>query len=309
MNIEIYLILIMAFISLFLIIKLLSIYKGLGKFLSVMEDIRFGNLNRRAHIGGVGKLFMQLCGSFNSLMNQFEKINERMQFLESSRKKMISDISHDLRTPLTSMIGYIDAMQSDHKLTEEEKIKYLDIVAIKSQTIFSLLQDFFELSKLESDESILEYKKQDLSEIIRQVLASFYQDFIKEKMEPDIRILENPVYVWGDDRMIVRIITNLLTNSLRYGKDGGIIGIELRENEDKVWVDIWDRGKGIPEKDIGHIFERLYTAEPSRNSSLQGSGLGLSIAWKLVEKLRGEITVKSIPFERTVFTFYLYKYE
>lgn|GEM_PF-3444088 len=110
-----------------------------------------------------------------------------------------------------------------------------------------------------------------------------------------IKIPDAPLYVRGDAAYLRRILNNLLTNALRYGLDGKEIGIGLREDPGLVWVDVWDRGKGILAQDLPHIFERLYTGEASRNTSLRGTGLGLTIAKNLVEKQGGRITVTSTP--------------
>jgi signal transduction histidine kinase len=99
-----------------------------------------------------------------------------------------------------------------------------------------------------------------------------------------------------------RVLNNLISNALRYGRDGEEIGIVVRVNAEQAFVDVWDKGKGIPQKDLPHIFERLYTAEASRNSSLHGSGLGLAIAKSLIEKQGGQITAESIPGQKTVFS-------
>ncbi|HZD59784.1 MAG TPA: ATP-binding protein, partial [Anaerolineae bacterium] len=133
------------------------------------------------------------------------------------------------------------------------------------------------------------------------------QDCAQAGITPELQIPDKPLYIWGDPYSVERILENLLSNAIRYGRSGGIIGVGLREGPDKIWIDVWDRGRGIPPYDLPYIFDRLYTAESSRNSALQGSGLGLAITKRLVEKQHGEIFVESTPHEKTTFSFYLNK--
>ena len=153
------------------------------------------------------------------------------------------------------------------------------------------------------------FEKLDVGEKVVEVLASFYHEFEKAGITPSIEVPASPVYVYADASSTERILTNLLSNSLRYGADGGRIGVKVHEVAGKVWVEIWDNGKGISNEDMAHIFERLYTGETSRNICLQGSGLGLAITKMLVEKQNGEIFAESKPYERTAFSFYLQKVE
>lgn len=276
----------------------------LKKTNTVLEEIKNGNLNRRFLLRSSSRKIANIFTNLNHLIDKFQKIHERKIYLEELRIRMISDISHDLRTPLTSMLGYIEALQNDISISEEEKARYIDIINQKASSLYSLLDDYFYISKLE-EETNLSYKKVDITERIRQVFVTFYHDFIKNDIEVCIDLPDESVWVLGDEGKIERILQNLLSNALKYGKDGKTIGINLRFEEERIWIDVWDRGRGIPQEDIDLIFERLYTVEASRNQKLRGTGLGLSIVKKLVEKMDGEIYASSIPYEKTIFSFYL----
>ncbi|WP_199615454.1 sensor histidine kinase [Paenibacillus alkalitolerans] len=220
---------------------------------------------------------------------------------------MIASISHDLRTPLTSLLGYIEAMRCDHSLTDEEKHKFIEIAADKGNALLERLQEFFELAKSEADDSQPELHKVNVTDFIQEVLLGFYPEFQKAAITPAIHIPDFPCFVMADRAQLRRVLENLLSNALRYGQEGKEIGIAVREETDFVWVDIWDRGQGIPAQDLPRVFERFYTGETSRNASLRGTGLGLTIAKNLVEKQGGRITVSSKPGEITVFSFGLNK--
>lgn len=272
---------------------------------AIVKDIADGNLNRRFLSRHAAQSMVELHTALNRLMERYQETLEKKRYLELSRKRMISNISHDIRTPLTSLLGYIEAVQTDPGLTEAEKQGYLAIAVDKGRSLHALVQDFFMLSKLESEDTAANCCRLELTEVLRRSLAGFYYDFTGCGITPDIQIPDKPVYVWADVSYTERVLANLFANALQYGADGGRIGVALREERDRIWVDIWDRGRGISEKELPHVFDRLFTGEPSRNSELRGSGLGLSIVRMLLEKMQGDIQVTSIPWERTVFSFSL----
>jgi signal transduction histidine kinase len=290
-------------ICLLLTYRQYSIVKDIKKIKTVLKDINSGNLNRRFYQNNLSRLFKEIYKELNTLMGIFKKNMDLKQSLEISQKRMISDISHDIRTPMTSLMGYVKALLKDRNLTEEEKRSYLEVVLLKSNSIYKLMQDFFELAKLESDDIEMVFQKLNITEKVKIVLLSFYNDFKENNLALDLNLEEKAMYVWGDSSGLDRILDNLISNAIRYGREGGKIGVNLREDETRVWVDIWNFGKGILEKDLEHIFERLYIAEKSRNEQLGGSGLGLVIVKKLIDRMNGEIIAKSIPNEITTFSF------
>lgn len=153
----------------------------------------------------------------------------------------------------------------------------------------------------------IEITRVNLSEIVQETLLDYYNDFEKEGISPQISIPAVPLYAQCDLMSIKRILSNLLSNALRYGKEGKVVGIELREEKDTIWVDIWNKGAVISKSDIEHIFERTYTGEYSRNPSIRGNELGLTIVKRLVELQNGNIVVTSEAEGRTVFSFSLKK--
>lgn len=158
---------------------------------------------------------------------------------------------------------------------------------------------------MEAEEEIFHNETIVLNELLKEEVLKFYHDFTEAEIEPQINIPDEPVFIQGEVQGVRRILSNLLSNALRYGKDGKKVGVDLWKENGKAWISVWDEGKGIKEADLPYIFERLYTGEQSRNPSLQGSGLGLTIAKSLVEKHHGEIFAQSQPFVKTAFTFYI----
>lgn len=305
LNLALFLVLIS--LSLFLLLRHIHLLHELKKITRITREIQTGNLNQRYRLPVAQKDLEDLGGELNRLVDYFQNAFERTKFLEEERKRMIANISHDLRTPLTSLLGYMEALQHDETLTVEERENFLRIAAKKGNDLLSLLKDFFELARLEADDSVPELRRVNLTEIVPEVLVGFYPDFVQAGIAPVVEIPDAPLYVRGDAAYLRRILNNLLSNALRYGLDGKEIGIGIREEPGLVWVDVWDRGKGILTQDLHRVFERLYTGEVSRNTSLRGTGLGLTIAKNLVEKQGGRITVISKPNEKTVFSFCLAK--
>ncbi|MXQ54237.1 sensor histidine kinase [Shimazuella alba] len=297
------LLLVLLFVIFFLFIKHIQLLFQLKKMTLITKEIQTGSLNLRYRLRTSQKDVKELAEALNQLMDHFQVDFERIEFLEEERKRMVANISHDLRTPLTSLLGYIEAMRNDPTLTTKEKGEFLQIITNKGNSLLKLLQDFFELAKLEANDFKLNLQKIDLVQIISEVLVGFYPVFVKADIVPVINMPDEPFYVKADVDCLHRILNNFLSNALRYGYDGKEIGVGLREEGDLVWVDVWDKGKGISKEDIPYVFERLYTGSVSRNTSTQGTGLGLTIAKNLVEKHGGKITVTSAPNEKTIFSF------
>lgn len=218
-------------------------------------------------------------------------------------KKMLSNISHDLKTPLTVILGYVEMLQ----LRSEEKVMAGKIYE-KANEVLDLINKFFDLAKLESGDKVIEISKINICEICRTTLLNFYDTLQDEKLEVFIDIPHNDIFALGNEEAIIRILNNLISNSIRYGSAGKYLGLVISDKETFVEVKVIDKGKGIEEKYSEEVFERIFTLEDSRSKSYQGSGLGLTITKSLVEALGGNIHLKSIPNIETVFSFTLNKF-
>ena len=205
---------------------------------------------------------------------------------------MISNISHDLRTPLTSMLGYMELMLEDKELNEDKKKEYLDIIYSKGNSLYSLMEEFFQLSKLESNDIKLNLKEINISELIRQNIISFYSQIEKCNIKVCINIPNEDVYILSDEKCINRILNNLINNSLKHGVKVTKIGIDLSTDDDNVFIDVYDNGIGIPKSDINRVFDKGFTGENGRRYG-KSTGIGLYLCKKLCSKLNLEINLKS----------------
>ncbi|WP_102272506.1 sensor histidine kinase [Cytobacillus massiliigabonensis] len=238
----------------------------------------------------------------NRLLDYNQRVAADYAKTQDSLRKMISNMSHDLKTPLTVILGYVEKLKLDKKITEEEKEMTLLRLHERVLSLISLLNQFFDLVKIESDDYVIPLSKIPINEICRKTVLEFYDLLIAKGLRVDIDIPEQNFYILGNEEALTRVLNNLISNSIRYGSDGGIFGLSLLEKEGAVAVEIWDRGKGIEEVHQDRVFERLYTLDDARNPQFQGSGLGLSITKRLTEAMKGTIHLSSKPFEKTTFT-------
>ncbi|MCY7944926.1 HAMP domain-containing histidine kinase [Bacillus atrophaeus] len=243
-----------------------------------------------------------LLVQINQLLDDNQKITARFTRTEHSIKRMLTNMSHDLKTPLTVVLGYIEAIQNDSDLADAERKALLEKLHQKTYEIIRLMNSFFDLAKLESGDKEIPITKIHINELCKKNILSFYDVVQAKGYEAAIDIPDIPVYAKGNEEALDRVFQNLLSNAIQYGGDGKVIGLSLSSDEQHVYISVWDRGKGIGEREQERVFERLYTLEESRNKSFQGSGLGLTITKRLVEQMGGAIALQSKPYERTAFT-------
>jgi len=238
----------------------------------------------------------------NNILDHNQKILADYLKAEITMKKMLSNISHDLKTPLTVVLGYIETIKLDTNISSEEREVLLLKVENKTKEVVELVNKFFDLAKLESGDTDIPLTRINMNEVCRKNILAFYDILTYKGFEVIIDIPENNIYCLGNEEALHRIINNLISNAIKYGNEGMVLGLSLRSDDDYVYVEVWDKGKGISETHKDSVFERMYTLEDSRNKRYQGSGLGLTITKRLVEKLNGEIILESKPYEKTLFT-------
>jgi signal transduction histidine kinase len=249
------------------------------------------------------KALTELCGQINLLLLDRQKMKADFRKQEIASKKILSNISHDIKTPLTVILGYLEIM----RLRDCEDVT-LQKVEAKAKQVMELIDQFFTLAKLEAGDKKIEMVKINISELCRETVLGYYDILIQKDYAVDIIIPEQQIFAQGDMESINRILNNLLSNAIRYGSDGKYIGLFVREDLDFVYIDVVDKGKGIEKQFAASVFERLYTMEDSRNRSIQGNGLGLTIARNLARQMVGDLLLQSEPGVRTVFTVKLRRY-
>lgn len=269
----------------------------LKKISEKLSDILDRDSDEKIMVFTDDKALQDLIGQINRLLLDRQKIKADYRKQELSSKKMLANISHDIKTPLTVILGYLEILRMDRK--EDEGLQKVEA---KAKQVLEMINQFFTLAKLEAGDTSLEITKVNISELCRENVLGFYDLLQQKEFTVDIEIPEQNIFVQGEKESIDRILSNLLSNAIRYGSDGKYIGIFLREETDFVFIDVVDKGKGIEKEFASSVFERLYTMEDSRNRQIQGNGLGLTIAKNLAQQMGGDILLESEPHVRTVFT-------
>lgn len=267
-----------------------------------LEEISETDSDEKIMIFTDDPVLMGLGGQINRLLLERQKIKASFKRKEISSKKMLANISHDIKTPLTVISGYLEILRLNDP--DDEMLKKVEA---KTKQVMDLIDQFFTLAKIESGDTDIELCKIDINEVCRENVLEFYDILMQKEFEVDLYIPETPIFVQGDKDALQRILYNLLSNVIRYGIDGKYLGVILRQDKNSVYIDVVDKGKGIGQEFISNVFDRAYTMEDSRNKEIQGNGLGLTIAKNLAERLGGDISLSSTPNAQTTFTVRLKK--
>lgn len=291
---------ILLIIALIICIVLLLFLRNQNKELhyidEILKEINSGNINRKILLDSDSTL-SSIGFGINLLLNDSQDKIVELQKAEEAEKALMTSLSHDIRTPLTTLIGYLDAVYTGI-IDMNERDFYIKTARQKAYDLKSYIDTLFEWFKLSSNEEIFEFLLYDMVELTRNILEEWIIIFEERNILYEINIPENNIKLTLDKRAYTRIINNLIQNSLLHSNATKIwISIEMRNN--LVEISVSDNGVGISPADINHIFERLYKCDKSRTN--KGSGIGLNIVQQLVRKLGGEINVKSIPFTQTSF--------
>lgn len=290
---------IILFISFFLLLtKKFVIY--IKKISEGISEISLGNFDGKIVIDNKDE-FALIADKINQMADDIKEILENERRNENAKNELITSVAHDLRTPLTSIIGYLDLV-SRKPLSDEMRRKYIEIAYSKSKRLEKLIDDLFTYTKFNFGEVKPVYDEVDMVKLIDQLLDEFYPSFAENNLEFLFQTNLSSAVIMADGGLLARAFANLISNAIKYGKGGKQIEIKLAKDEDTIRVDIISYGEIIPEDDLEKIFTRLYRVrvESSRSSETGGSGLGLAIAQSIILLHGGTIKAESSE-EGTVF--------
>lgn len=256
---------------------------------NVTEQLKNINTNRsdnRVVTELLSKDFEELTKAINDNIEIRKQCEASRIRTENALKTAIADMSHDLRTPLTSIIGYLQFMKLDN-VTEEEKEEYVEVAYQRAKVLENLLNDFYTLSLIDSAEYEIDLEKIDLPKLLREILVERYNEFTLSNLTMNFKIPENSVYIIGDKKSVCRVIENLLANVIKYAKDK--VEIVVEEADASVILKVGNNTNNLGLEDIDRLFDRFYMADKTRAG--KGTGLGLAIAKSLIEKMGGAIKV------------------
>jgi two-component system phosphate regulon sensor histidine kinase PhoR len=235
---------------------------------------------------------------FNELANSVNNMAQELSQMEKMRQEFISDVSHEIQSPLTSIRGFARALRSDH-LEPDERRHYLNVIETESERLSRLTENLLRLASLDSEHARFEPKPYRVDKQIRSLILACEPQWAEKQIEMDVSADETSLT--ADEDLLSQVWVNLIHNSIKFTPPGGKVCVSLRRENGHVMFTIHDTGIGIPEEDQPRIFERFYKADKSRQRALGGSGLGLSIAHRIVEMHHGRIGVESRPGEGATF--------
>ncbi|MEH2932803.1 HAMP domain-containing sensor histidine kinase [Candidatus Ventrimonas sp. KK005] len=298
--------LIMLFIALLVILFLFTKLRRVRGQLSIieeaLEDIKSGNLNRRM-LTKKNDMTRKICYGINEIAMNSQTQLIRQKQSEQAYKRLMTSISHDVKTPLASLVGYLEAIECKI-VAGEEKDEYVHVAFEKAHYLKHFVEDLFEWVKLDSGEQIFRFEVLDLNEASRNIIADWISVLENSDFEYEFDIPETEYLMRIDINAYSRILNNLLQNVLIHSKGNKVI-LRISENDRQARITLADNGMGISPDHLPHIFERMYQCDQSR--SAKGNGLGLSIVKELVAAHKGTIAADSAPDKGTIFTILLPK--
>jgi len=287
-----------------------SIIKPLYKLKTSANEIKGGNLDFHITTDSKDEIG-EVCTAFEEMRARLKQsIKVQLQY-EENRKELISNISHDLKTPITAIKGYIEGIRDGVADTPEKTSKYINTIYTKSCDIDKLIDELFLYSKLDLNKFPFNFTKVNVYQYIEDCIEELYFPLQKKNITINYHTTAvKPIYIVADVQQLKRVFINVIENAVKYmDKVNGEINIMIKQDESSVIIEIKDNGQGIPSDALPYIFERFYRADPARNISNGGSGLGLSIAKKIIEQHGGFIRAHSVEGEGTSMVFTLKKYK
>lgn len=280
----IYLVLVLSILVIYLAFHTFYTEMQINNLINQLTAISENKLDGKLTIGLLNKKIEKLTFKINEIIEIKKQSEAGKIILEREMRKTIANISHDLRTPLTSIIGYIQFLKLED-ISESEKREYVIVAEKRAKALQLLLNDFYELSLIESMDYELKAEKININRIVEEVVLEKYADFMNKGINAVVEIPKENIYIIGDGKAFERIIENLLGNSVKYAKDRVLISLE--RNKNMTLIKVSNNVCNLNKDDVEKVFDRFYMADKTRNG--KGTGLGLSIAKGLIEKMNGQI--------------------
>ncbi|MGG0666990.1 HAMP domain-containing sensor histidine kinase [Lederbergia citrisecunda] len=281
----------------FLLTKRYSNY--FKKISSGIHHLANGDFTRHVEISSDDE-FEDLAKEINMASRKLEEAIQRGDFSENSKDQLVVNLAHDLRTPLTSVLGYLDLILKDETLTKEQNRHFLKIAYTKSQRLERLIDELFEITRMNYGMLPVEKRSINLTDLLNQLKEELYPVFEKSHLIARMNSMPPHLPIFGDGDLIARVFENLMTNAIRYGFEGQYVDIKGFIDVDEVVVQVVNYGDSIPQDELPHLFDMFYTGDRARTHQEDSTGLGLFIAKNIVEQHNGTITVNS-SIIRTIF--------
>lgn len=283
-------------LNLIFIMKITRFKQQIHHISQVLSDIKQGNSKRRILVKN-HELVASLAFKMNEIVYHYDNQLINLKQNEELNKHLMTSLSHDVRTPLTTLIGYLHAVRKEI-VTGQEKDSYIDIACRKAGNLKKYTDELFDWFKIQSDDYPFTFEETDITEMTRSILIDWIPIFEEAKIDYDFAIPEQKILAMIDRESYRRVINNLVQNIIAHSHATEIF-LTLKKQSNMLTIRIKDNGVGISSEDLPHIFENLYTGDKSRSN--KGSGLGLAIVQQLIQKMDGSISVQSEPNDGSIF--------
>lgn len=279
---------------------------------SISEQIEYVMKSDRSDVIKVpsdNEIIKKLIFNINLIILNFSKKEIEIKKQKTMMLQVMTNVSHDLRTPLTVLLGYIEILneKSQHYDLPEDIIHIIEKLMSKISGSVRLVSQFFNMMKIESGDMEIELEKYDINIFCKEIMLEYYEILCEKGYQVVLFIPEYPILLNLDKNAVIRIVKNLVDNVIKHGYEGKYLGISVIDREKEVLVEIEDHGKGIKDDERENIFNRAYMLDKQNKDGLHNSGLGLSISKNLARKMNGDIKVISVPYQKTVFTWRIKK--
>lgn len=283
----IYISVISAVVAVIFLIRYYLIKKELRSITKQLENYNYHKAEKKVDLTFFDKDIEALASGVNRQMDLIVQANADKRRTETELKQAVLNISHDIRTPLTSIFGYIQLLEAKD-VTSGEREEYVAIIKDRTKRLQVLLNDFFELSIIESVDHYLKLETIKMNNVVSEVLMEFYDQFTERDLEPTIMLPKEMIRIIADESAVKRVLENLINNAIKHAS--GNVSISLKQVESKAVMTISNDANQLDRNDLNMLFNRFYTADQTRSS--HGTGLGLSIARGLMQKMNGNLTAE-----------------
>ena len=277
------------------VLMLLAFYVAMGRFTTWLEEIRWATHS----LADTAEEEIRLPRELQPLEQDLNAIRRQLLAREALSKEneqrqrdLIAFLAHDLKTPLTSVVGYLTLLHDESKLTPEQRAKFTGVALDKARRLEELLGEFFDITRLDLDHLSQQMVPIQLTVLLEQLADEFYPIFAQRGLTCQTEI-EHHLVVLGNPDKLVRVFDNVLRNACHYSTEGGVVRISAHQEGDRVEIIVSNEGLEIPEGELAHIFEKFYRLDAARSSRTGGAGLGLAIAKEIVERHGGSIRAES----------------
>ena len=272
----------------------------MSRISEAVQNISEGDLNTVIDVIGDDE-FSSMAANLNHMAADIKKLMEKERESERTKNELITNVAHDLRTPLTSIIGYLELLAGNQQVPADMQHKYIEIAYGKSRRLQKLIEDLFGFTKLNCGKIAMHVGQIDIVKLLGQLVEEAYPNFVEKGLSYDLQSNVPAKIINADGNLLARLFDNLIGNAIKYGADGKRVLVKIHAEGETVTVSVTNYGYVIPADELPLIFNKFYRVEQSRSSSTGGTGLGLAIAKEIVDMHGGTISVAS-DLNGTVFT-------